>query len=201
MNQKINLKEIERKAYTSYHQDGVIDIAIAIPIIAFAILIVLDRPGLVGVWGVTAVMVYAGAKKSLTVPRIGYVKFPQQRTKRINSGMIGLAILSLALGIVAFMQTTESGTPSWLIVLIENHMLTLGLLVSALFLIAGYTFRTKRMYAYALLTLVMFVAGHFVYFPLYYYLTALGSITLACGLFMMIRFVSKYPKATETADA
>jgi len=68
-------------------------------------------------------------------------------------------------------------------------------------MLAGYAFKTKRIYAYALMTLVMFVAGHFIYFPLYYYLTALGSVILACGLFLMIRFVRKYPKVTETVDA
>ena len=78
-------------------------------------------------------------------------------------------------------------------------MLTIGTTVSALFLLAGYAFKTKRIYTYTLLTLVMFVAGHFIYFPPYYDLTAFGILILACGLFLMIRLVSKYPKATETA--
>ena len=201
MNNKINLKEIERKAYMSYHQDGLIDITIAFVILQFATLIVLEVPWLVPFWVFVAVTLYAGVKKAVTIPRIGYVKLPQQRAKRINIGLMVLGLLFFVLGIVAFMQTAEAGTPSWLIVLIENYMLTLGVIVSALFLLAGYTFRTKRMYAYALLALVMFVAGHFIYFPLQYYLTALGSLILACGLFMMIRFVRKYPKATETVDA
>jgi hypothetical protein len=200
MNEKINLKEIARKAYTSYHQDTVVDVSIALVILAFSIMIIVDLPWLGGIIGVLAMSFYAGMKKVLTVPRIGYVKFPQQRAKRINAGLMGLALLALALGMVAFMQTAESGAPPWLIVLIENYMLTIGLLVSALFLLAGYTFRIKRMYAYALLTLVMFVAGHFIYFPLQYYLTALGTLILLIGLVMMIRFVRKYPKATETMD-
>jgi hypothetical protein len=114
---------------------------------------------------------------------------------------MALALLALVLGMVAFMQTAESGAPSWLIVLIENYMLTLGLMFSPLFLLAGYMFRIKRMYAYALLTLVMFVAGHFVYFPLYYYLTSLGTMILMFGLAMMIRFIHKYPKVNRNNDA
>ncbi len=154
-----------------------------------------------GIIGVAAVSFYSGAKKIFTVPRIGYVKFPKQRTQRIITVTIALGILSFVAGIVAFVQTTGQGTPAWLLFLIENYMLTIGTIVSALFLLAGYAFRTKRMYAYALLTLVMFVAGYFIYFPLQYYLILLGSMIMAFGLAIMIRFIRKYPKATETVDA
>jgi hypothetical protein len=201
MNEKINLKEIERKAYTSYHQDGLIEISIAFTILAFSLMIISDLPWLGGVIGITAISFYAGAKKALTVPRIGYVKFPQQRAQRITTVTVALGVLAFVAGMVALLQTMNQGTPDWLVLLIENYMLTIGTTVAALFLLAGYAFKTKRIYTYALLTLIMFVAGHFIYFPLYYYLTALGILILMCGLFLMIRFVRKYPKATETADA
>ena len=204
MNQKINLKEIERKAYASYHQDGVIDITIAFVILLFSVMMLGDfylLGGIGGVSGILAILLYAGFKKLLTVPRIGYVKFPQQRAQRMTAVAIALGTLSAFMGLVAFLQTMSQGTPDWLMLLIDNYMLTIGITVAALFMFAGYAFKTKRIYAYALLTLVMFVAGHFIHFPLYYYLTALGTLILACGLFLMIRFVRKYPKATETADA
>ena len=201
MNNKINLKEIERKAYTSYHQDGVIDVTIAFVTLIFSVIMLGDMPWLCGITGILAISLYAGFKKLLTVPRIGYVKFPQQRAQRMTAVAVALGVLSFVAGTVALIQTMNQGTPDWLVLLIENYMLTIGTAVAALFMFAGYAFKTKRIYAYALLTLVMFFAGHFIYFPLYYYLTALGSLILACGLFLMIRFVRKYPKATETADA
>ncbi|HDQ06478.1 MAG TPA: hypothetical protein ENN36_07140 [Candidatus Bathyarchaeota archaeon] len=201
MNQKINLKEIERRAYTSYHQDGVIDVTIAVVVFLFSIIMLGDIPWLGGIAGVLAVSLYAGFKKFVTVPRIGYVKFPQQRAQRMVAIAVALGTLSVLMGLIALLQTMSQGTPDWLMLLIDNYMLTIGTAVAALFLLGGYAFKTKRVYAYALFTLVLFVVGHFIYFPLPYYLTALGIIILACGLFLMIRFVSKYPKATETADA
>jgi hypothetical protein len=201
MNEKINLKEIERKAYTSYHQDGVIDITIAFTIFIVSIMMFSDMPWLGGITGILAISFYAGAKRALTVPRIGYVKFPQQRAQKITALTVALGVLAFVAGIVAFMQTTSQGTPAWLQLLIENYMLTIGTIVAALFLLGGYAFKTNRIYAYALLTFVMFVVGNFIYFPLYYYLTALGTLILLIGLTMMIRFVNKYPKATETAEA
>jgi len=201
MNKKINLKEIERKAYTSYHQDGVIDITIAFVTLLFSVITLGDISLLGGISGILAISLYAGFKKLVTIPRIGYVKFPQQRTQRITALAVVLGTLSAVMGLVAFVQTASQGTPEWLLFLIDNYILSIGTAVAALFLLAGYAFKTKRIYAYALLTLVMFVAGHFIHFPLYYYLTALGSLILACGLVMMTRFVRKYPKATETVDA
>ena len=85
--------------------------------------------------------------------------------------------------------------------LIDNYLLTIGTIVAALFLLGGYALKTNRIYTYALLALVMFVGGHFLSFPLYYYLTVLGIVVLAVGMTMMIRFIKKYPKATETMDA
>ena len=201
MNQKINLKEIERKAYTSYHQDGILEIAIASTILIFAVVMLGDMPWMGGIAGILAVSVYASMKKLVTIPRIGYVKFPKQRTQKIVALTLVLGIASMVAGLFAFMQTTSSGTPDWLLFLIDNYMLTIGVAVAVLFLLGGYALKTKRIYVYALLTLVMFVGGHFLSFPLYYYLTVLGIIILGSGLAMMIRFVNKYPKATETMDA
>ncbi|MFQ6065488.1 MAG: hypothetical protein ACE5L6_08440, partial [Candidatus Bathyarchaeia archaeon] len=49
------------------------------------------------------------------------------------------------------------------------------------------------MYAYALLTVIMFVAGHFLYYPLYYYMALLGTVILLFGLALLIRFIRRYP--------
>jgi hypothetical protein len=201
MNQRIDLKEIERKAYTSYHQDGVIDVTIAFSVFLFSIVMLLDMPWIGGITGILAISVYAGFKKLLTVPRIGYVKFPQQRAMRITAVMVVLGFLAFAAGAIVFMETRSQGTPSWVAFLFDNYMLTIGVAVAALFLLGGYAFRTKRIYAYALLTLLLFTVGHFIYFPLYYYLAALGTIIMATGIVLMIRFVQKYPKATQTAEA
>ena len=200
MNEKINLKNIARNAYTSYHQDGILDVSIAIVILAFGLMMMIDLPWLGGAIGIVAMSFYAGAKKVLTVPRIGYVKFSQQRAQRVNIALLVLGFLGFALGLIAFTQTGSGETPSWLLFLIDNYMLTAGTIVAGLFLLGGYTFRAKRMYTYTLLILTVFVVGHFIYYPLEYYLVLLGTIILAIGIGMMIRFVSKYPKTSQTMD-
>jgi len=193
MAEKINLKKIERKAYTSYHQDGIIDILIALFIISFAVWIIADMVWLGWMFYIIATSIYAAAKKAITVPRIGFVKFPQQRSKRILWMAVSLGVLLNILGLITFMQVQGGSTPTWLLFAIDHYMIFIGVTVAALFCFVGYTFRTNRMYAYALLTLSMFVPGHFLYFPLHYYITLLGTLILLFGLAMLIRFIRRYP--------
>jgi hypothetical protein len=198
MAERINLKEIERKVYTSYHEDGLIDISIALVVLSFGIMMVLDMAWMGGTFAIIGITLYAAAKKTLIVPRVGFVKFAQyqHRAKAMITIALGIVSLFALLGVIAFMQFEGGGTPMWLLFLIENHMLVIGVSVTASFCAVGYTFRIGRMYVYALLTIVMFVMGHFLYYPLQYYLTLLGTVILLFGLAILIRFIHRYPLST-----
>ncbi len=196
MAEKVNLKEIERKVYTSYHQDGLIDTAIALIVLAFGLMSVFDMPWMGGIFVVVGISFYAAAKKTLTVPRIGFVKLAAYRVKAMQTIAVGVFSLTALLGVVAFMQIEGGGTPAWLLFAIENHMLVVGVSAAVSFCAAGYTFRINRMYGYALLAIVMFAAGHFLYYPLYYYMVLLGILILLSGLAMLIRFIRRNPPTT-----
>jgi len=196
MAEKINLKKIERKAYTSYHQDGLIDIFAGFFILSFSVWIILDMSWMGWMFFIVGTSIYAAAKRVFTIPRIGFVKFRQQRTQVAVGMFVGLLLLSSVLGLVAFMQVEGGSTPLWLLFAIEYYLPVIGVIVAALFCVGGYTFRTQRMYAYALMTLAMFVPGHFLYFPLHYYITLLGTLILLFGLAQLIRFIRRYPLST-----
>jgi hypothetical protein len=199
MAQRIELKEIERKVYTSYHQDGLMDISIAFIVLAFGIMMVLDMAWMGAIFAAVGIPLYAAAKKVLTVPRIGFVKFAPYRAKAMQTIALVVFSLLMLLGVVAFMQVEGGSTPTWLLFAIEYPMLVIGSSLAILFCLVGYTFRTKRMYAYALLSLTTFFAGSLMYFPLYYYMILLGTLLLLFGSAMLIRFVRKYPlRATGT---
>lgn len=196
MNEKISLKQIERKAYTSYHQDGILDILTGVSILGFAAVVIADMIYLGWMFFFLAISIYASAKKVLTVPRIGFVKFPQQRTKVAIQALVILGVLSNVLGLITFIQVESGSTPLWLLFAIENYMLVIGVFGATLFCIVGYTLRAQRTYAYALLTLIIFVTGHFLYYPLQYYLILLGTLILLFGLALLIRFIRRYPLST-----
>jgi hypothetical protein len=192
----INLKEIERRVYTSYHQDGVIDVSIAFIVLTFGLVMAIDMAWMGGILAallVSDISLYAVTKKVFTVPRIGLVKFASYRVKALITIALGVFSLSSLLGLVAFMQVEGGGTPLWLSFAIENSMLVVGMLAATFFSAVGYAFRIRRMYGYAFLTLTMFVIGYFLYFPLHYYLILLGALILVFGLAMLARFVRKHP--------
>ena len=196
MAEKINLKKIERKAYTSYHQDGLIDVFAGFLILSFGLWLILDMAWMGWILWFVAVSAYAAAKRVFTIPRIGFVKFAPHRVKAMQIiAVTGFSLCAL-LGVVAFIQVEGGGTPIWLLFAIENYMLVIGVSVAASFCVVGYTFRIRRMYAYALLTLIMFVTGHFLYYPLHYYVILLGTLILLFGLALLIRFIRRYPPST-----
>ena len=83
--EKTNLKEIERKAYMSYHQDGLIDVFAGFLILSFGLWLILDMTWMGWILWFVAVSAYAVAKRVVTIPRIGLVKFvPHARMHRAN---------------------------------------------------------------------------------------------------------------------
>ncbi|MDH5793415.1 MAG: hypothetical protein OEZ18_02490 [Candidatus Bathyarchaeota archaeon] len=197
--EKIDLKKIERKAYTSYHQDGLIDVFAGFIILSSGLWLISDMAWMGWIFWFVAISAYAAAKKTLTVPRIGFVKFAPYRVKALQTIALVVFSLSALLGVVAFMQSEDGGTPLWLLFAIENYMVVIGVSIAASFCVVGFTFRIRRVYAYALLTLIMFVTGHFLYYPLHYYMILLGTLILLFGLAMLIRFIRKYPLSTTGA--
>ena len=80
----IDLKEIEKKAFTSYHQDGLIEIFVGIVFILYGSVLLADKAGLIGLCWLPAALIVP-FKKKVTVPRMGYVTFHSSRKTRQNS--------------------------------------------------------------------------------------------------------------------
>ena len=81
MTEKIDLREIEKKAWTAYFQDGLWDIFIASMMLTMAIRTLTDNAWLtLGMF--TGVPILVIGKKFITIPRLGLVKFSQFRIAR-----------------------------------------------------------------------------------------------------------------------
>ena len=88
-------------------------------------------------------------------------------------------------------------TQSWASVLrdlmVSYSMIAIGVgaaIVSSLF---AYTMGLKRLYAYGLLTLALFLTGHFITIPFEYFLLTIGFAIIINGFVLLIRFIQKYP--------
>ncbi len=203
-----NLKEIERKAYMSYHQDGLLDIVIAVYILGFSLGIWLDTAWDFGI-GLTlpAVLiaivlpVWIAAKRKITLPRIGYVNFGIRGTNKLFAIFLGLMVAGLGAFFAFTLAVSQGGSREWLDIIFQNGLLVLGIGSLAVCLLFGYSMGLKRLYAYGVISLTALVIGHFTGIFFAYILLALGSIVMGTGVTLLINFVKKYPLKGDKAIA
>jgi hypothetical protein len=195
MDSKISLKDIEKKAYMSYHGDGLWDIFVGLWFISAAFFIIYDAAFLMGVIPATMLPTVLGAKKSFIQPRLGYVKFSPERKAKEKQGISRIILLftcTALAGVVAFFAFT--GDAGWQTTIRSLGVIPFGLVLAVVFGVIGLVFGIKRFIAYAPLILAAFVAGHFAHSDLPAQFFFIGIIILAVGLIMLTRFVRKYPK-------
>ena len=202
MNTKTSLREVERRTYMSYHQDGLIDIFVGVYVLLFGFGILLMTVTEFSTWFVIpaifpAIMVpiWISAKKRITMPRIGYVKFGSRGANKLMAVFLGLTVAGL--GVFMVFGLGGSMDQSWALALmdliISNSMIIIGItavLISSLF---AYTMGLKRLYVYGLVTLVMFLVGHFMAIQFEYFLLAIGFAIVIYGFVLLRQFLQKYP--------
>jgi hypothetical protein len=205
-----NLKEIERRAYMSYHQDGLLDIFAGLYILGFGLGIFVDvvwdfgmgvilmPGGLIAV----ALSMWIVLKRKITMPRIGFVKFgPRGGATKLMMIFIGLAVAGLGVFFAFTLATFQGGSRQWLDLIFQNGMLIVGFGSLAVCILFGYSMGLKRLYAYGLLALISLVIGHFVGIFFAYILMALGTTVMVTGFALLIGFVKKYPLKGDKAIA
>jgi hypothetical protein len=176
----LNLKEIERKAFRSTYQDGLLDICISSVVGSMALLdfIVVqdDSPWLYLVLAFLGIcagqLVFWAGKVFIILPRMGQVKFSEIRRKRSKTLVFILAVVVLVqVGIVLLTAGTWA-IPAWgdkLQELFPGRSAS-GLLVAAV----GALFVGPSMMAIA----------YFIDFPRGYYI----ALVMSLGVFLMIWF-------------
>jgi len=105
MTRNQNLKQLAKKTYMSYHQDGIIDLLIGWMIIAFAANMAFDESAFTFL-GWLPIIMYVPLKNRITAPRFGYVKFASEHggQSRMITGFLVIGLLFLfILAIIVFL--------------------------------------------------------------------------------------------------
>ena len=202
MTKKTSLREVEKKTYMSYHQDGLLDIFVGNYVLLFGMGILLLTMSDFSTWFILpaifpAIMIpiWISAKKRVTMPRIGYVKFGVRGANKMMAIFLGLAVAGL--GVFMVFGLGASMGEGWALtlrdILISNSMIIIGigaLTISSLF---AYTMGLKRLYGYGLLIFVLFFTGYFIAIPFGYFLVTIGLVIIVSGFVLLMRFIRKYP--------
>jgi hypothetical protein len=192
---KINLRELERKAYLWYHQDGILDIFIGFNILLFSMWMLADMAYLGGAFAAISTPIYAQVKKQITIPRLGYVKFAPSRIAKAKKTILLLVIagvLALIPGVFLFL-TTQRGMLSPIQFLVDYGMIVIGVVGMVLLAVVAYISEIRRLYAYSVLFVVIFTSGYFLSIPFVYYLMTVSVVIMVTGLYLLTQFLHKYP--------
>jgi len=197
MTESMDLKEIEKKVYTLYHEDGIIDIFAGAWILMFGILAIhTDRVWVAGMFPVYGLAPFVAIKKKITVPRISYMKFNPKQKSKIEKVFFSIHAIIYSFAILLYTHNT----PSWIDTLFQEYpMLFFGAIVTLFFIVAVWTLSVRRFYAYALLTLVVSVGGHMIDADISYgvFPVLLGVLIVSDGVLMLNQFLQKYPVQME----
>jgi len=199
MNEKIDLKKIEKQTYRFTFTDGLTDMAYGSLIFFIAIAPVLREilyPSYIIFLILPPALITILGKIFITVPRIGIVKFNQNRIKSRNK--IGLLIAILLPITVLMVVLTYLGVYN---IKVGGYIVPIGAGLFALILLSliAYILDYPHFYLYAisiglgipLATLLKPIFGD----PMHYILSfgISGTLILIYGAITLIRFIKKYP--------
>ncbi|MBC8224698.1 hypothetical protein H8E65_08925 [Candidatus Bathyarchaeota archaeon] len=197
---RIDLKEIERRAYLSYHEDGLIDILIGLGLLAAGLYFYAGMFWLVGSMIAIYVPIYMSIKKRITFPRIGQVEFSKSRTGRAKNTyyfLVAINVVGVVVGFVFWNAFSSEIRPEWMYVMIDNYAIVLGIVGAFIFAVVAWITDLTRFHWYAALTLVSLGSANFIASPFIGHVVALGFIITVAGYLQLQKFKGKYPIVQE----
>ena len=191
MTQEFNLKELEKKAWTSTFEDGITDIGIGLLLLMSTICQIFNEssPYLYPLFIVPALFIIV-AKKYITAPRLGFVKFSKERNRKRY-----MLYLIMTISIVFLLILTVKG-------LFQQLPMTPVIVGAIVFIIPcsiAYILNFDRMYIYAILFTLSFafkeitIANTGVIASGAYAWLISGIIITVVGVVYLVRFLHIYP--------
>jgi hypothetical protein len=187
----VDLKQIQRKVYMTFFQEGLWDIFLGLFIVGWGLSILTEAVYLPAISFIGLYFVIWGIKKWLTYPRIGYVRFSETSRRRITARFIILGTVVLLLGAVAAVLWGIGTRPQWLadyFPLIFNGML------AAIVCFVAYWAIVNRFYLHAALIFLGAVFHLWLGIRWEFGFIGAGGIIVLIGLGILISFLRKYPK-------
>jgi hypothetical protein len=214
VSEKINLKELQRKAWRSMFQDGIWDIFLGLLLLNIAAFTLTDAfvsnddtQIILYIGGelIALLLLWAG-KRFITVPRMGKAKFGQ--FGKIRRSKVRLVLfVTVLMGLIVLLVFEGLSNNGQFAGLSRDYLAAGGWVLSAMlaFGLAGYFLDFNRLY--------LIGAMYALPFPLdilireiwqtdqwVFYIYAIPALViLAVGLFHFFRFLKNYPAVREDA--
>lgn len=209
MSTPLDLHQLEKKAFRTIYEDGLLDINIAGVVASMALLAFQPeedpsrwlRYGIFSIGMIASVLIYQLGKKFITQPRMGQVVFGPARRRRkttlavILGAIVGLQTLIVLGSILLWSHPELAGRLGLAIAQPERERLLVSV-VGALFvgpsmaLMAYFSDFPRGYYIAVLLSLAVFLM---IWFRSPVLMLAGAALILVPGVVLFIRFLRKYP--------
>ena len=190
-----NLDNLRRKVYLSYHQDGILDLVAATVLLGFSAFMATNNVIFL-VLGMLFSAQYILMKQSITIPRLGFVRFDSEK-KSMLQGWLFVGIGGLVMFLFYSAQTysrSNPAPPNIQEMLQRYHMVPLSAMLFGLpTLAAAIFFGLKRFYLYALLAVGLPALGAWLEIETFIPIMSIGLLMLGIGLWLLGTFIRKYP--------
>jgi hypothetical protein len=210
MSTKINLKELERKAWRSVFQDGLWDMYLGFLLLTMGmgpVLPTLDTPimwtlAMLLMLSLLAWFAFWAGKKFITTPRMGLVKFGPQRKAKLKKTRAVL-FLSVLLGVITLVLRAMWNV-EWAAIPIPAYVWAVQAIV--VFGLGAYFLDVSRFYAYGVLYAIPLPVGIVLLqntgLPGLMFLPfgVSGGIMVIIGVALFIRFLHDYPVPVEVVS-
>jgi hypothetical protein len=191
MSEMIDLRHVERRAWTLYFQDGLWDIFFGLLFLGGGLRALTDN-----LWFyllvLAGILIFILGKRWITLPRLGQIHFSPQRkarTRVVRVVAAGAMIITALIFILIISGADLSGAPvSWIFVI----------MVPGVFFLMAYLMDFTRLYGYTVLIAVFTLLGEFVGDPAAAWAQIIaGLVPLTVGIILLVRFLRRYPVVDE----
>ena len=188
---ELDLKQLERKAWQSFHQDGLTDVFLGLVLLSGWVSSLAGSDLLHLVLMFATLVVFALGKRFVTVPRMGLVEFGADRkakNRKVAALLFFVVLLGVALYIVAVTNIEVLGwRPD------RGSLTTLGLSLVILVIFGGiaYWMDFPRMMLLGLAFAAAFAGSRLLDSHITFLIA--GGLVLGWGLALLVSFVRQYP--------
>ena len=192
MVQQTDLRQIRRRVYMSYFQDGLWDILLGLALMSWGLVFLFNLGWLPGGLIIVMYSMVFALKRQFTYPRIGYARTTEAQKITMRMGIAG-GVLAL-LGVAVLLLFAVGSRPDWLG---EYFIFLFGCLLALVVSIIAYWWKVNRWYGYAMLVVAGVAFHQWLDTPLPLSIVVPGGIVLLSGTAILIRFLRENPRQVE----
>ena len=194
--QSIDLKELERRAYRSTWEDGLLDLMLGAWIVSMGAMHGTEVDFVPALFVAVGVPLWMAGKRWITIPRIGLVRFGAERQREIRRGyglLLAVLLLTLFGGVLAYF-TLAGDAPRFPV------RLLFGTVVAGLIALVGFLFDIRRLNLYAGAVFLAYAAGEVLRSSQDLIVVFAGVAVVLCGAVILGRFLRKYPRQEQAGS-